>query len=58
MFTGSFFHNGAANSLGQVMLNVQHRSAGTGGVDTLANPADRDKVIKFVRSIDPRTVPF
>jgi hypothetical protein len=58
MFTGSFFHNGAANSLGQVMLNVQHRSAGTCGVDTLANPADRDKVIKFVRSIDARTVPF
>lgn len=58
MSGGSFFHNGAANSLAQAMLNVEHRSAGTNGVDTLGNPADREKLIRFVRSIDARSVPF
>jgi YVTN family beta-propeller protein len=48
----TFFHNGAADSLDQVLDNVQHRSAGTSGVDILTNPSDRQKVVKFVRSID------
>jgi hypothetical protein len=37
---------------------VTHRSAGTGGVDTLSNAADRDKVVQFLLSIDAKTVPI
>ena len=57
-FTDAFFHNGAVASLDEVMNNVTHRSAGTAGVDTLTNPADRAKVVAFLRSIDEATVPF
>ena len=57
-FPQSFLHNGAATSLGQAMNNVTHRSAGTSGVDTLSNAADRDKLVKFLQSIDASTVPF
>jgi YVTN family beta-propeller protein len=57
-FAQTFFHNGIATSLDQVMNNVTHRSAGTGGVDTLTNPADRAKVVKFLQSIDAATVPI
>jgi cytochrome c peroxidase len=57
-FPGVFFHNGAVVSLEQVMNNVVHRSAGTAGVDTLTSSADRDKVVKFLLSIDASTVPF
>ena len=41
-----------------MLANVQHRSLGTGGVDTLTNPADRAKVAKFVGSIDATTPTF
>jgi cytochrome c peroxidase len=54
----TLFHNSRAASLDEVMLNVQHRSAGTGGVDTLTNPADRAKVTQFLRSIDAATPPI
>ena len=37
-----YFHNGAAQTLDEVLQNVTHRSAGTGGVDTLSN-ADRPR---------------
>lgn len=57
-FSGSFFHGGAASSLDDVLDNVTHRSAGTGGVDILTNPADRAKVVKFILSIDAATVPI
>jgi YVTN family beta-propeller protein len=57
-FAETFLHNGAASSLSAVLDNVTHRSAGTGGVDTLTSPADRDRVVKFLLSIDARTVPF
>ena len=57
-FPQTFFHNGAANSLEAVLTNVTHRSAGTGGVDTLSNPADRQQLVKFLLSIDATTVPF
>jgi YVTN family beta-propeller protein len=53
-----FFHSGAAPTLGDVLANVQHRSLGTLGVDTLTNPADRAKVAKFVGSIDASTPTF
>src|SRR6185503_9196970 len=51
-FPQTFFHNGSALSLSDVMDNVTHRSAGTSGVDTLTNPADRAKVVEFLNSID------
>jgi YVTN family beta-propeller protein len=57
-FSQTFLHNGIATSLDQVMNNVTHRSAGTGGVDTLSNPADRAKVVRFLLSIDAATVPI
>ena len=57
-FPQTFFHNGIANSLDQAMQNVTHRSAGTGGVDTLTNVSDRDKVVKFLLSIDASTTPI
>jgi YVTN family beta-propeller protein len=55
-FPQTFLHNGAATSLGAVLENVQHRSIGTIGVDTLADPTDRAKLVKFLLSIDISTV--
>ena len=55
---GGFLHNGAAPTLDAVLQNVTHRSAGTGGVDTLSNPADRAKIVTFLRSIDDKTPIF
>lgn len=54
---GGFLHNGAAASLDVVLQNVTHRSAGTSGVDTLSNPADRAKIVTFLRTIDAASVP-
>ena len=56
-FEGPFLHNGAAPSLDDVLNNVTHRSAGTAGVDTLTNAADRQKITRFLRSIDAATPP-
>ena len=59
VFAGApYFHSGGAPTLADVLANVTHRSAGTGGVDTLSNAADRDKVAKFLESIDQATLPF
>ena len=57
-FPQTFFHNGAAASLDEVLNNVTHRSAGTSGVDTLTSPADRDKVVRFLESIDAASAPI
>ncbi len=57
-FESPQLHNGAAAHFDQVMNNVTHRSAGTGGVDTLTNAADRAKVARFLRSIDAATAPI
>ena len=57
-FPQTFLHNGAASSLDVVMDNVTHRSAGTSGVDTLTNSADRAAVVQFLRSIDAATLPI
>ena len=57
-FPQTFFHNGVTTSLDGVLQNVTHRSAGTSGVDTLSNAADRSKVVKFLLSIDAATVPI
>ena len=51
-FPGTFLHGGGATSLSQVLNNVTHRSAGTGGVDTLTNPVDRANLERFLLSID------
>jgi DNA-binding beta-propeller fold protein YncE len=56
-FPQTFFHNGAATSLDQVLNNVTHRSAGTSGVDVLSNAGDRARIVKFLQSIDASTAP-
>jgi YVTN family beta-propeller protein len=56
-FPQTFLHNGSATSLEQVLQNVVHRSAGTSGVDVLSNASDRDKIVKFLQSIDSATPP-
>lgn len=55
-----YFHNGAASSLDEALGDkfIAHRSAGTGGVDGLTNPADRAKLVKFLLSIDANTAPI
>jgi hypothetical protein len=58
VFPNSFLHNGGVLSWSGVLDNVAHRSAGTGGADTLSNAADRDKVVQFLLSIDAKTVPI
>jgi cytochrome c peroxidase len=57
-FPNTFLHNGSVLSLSGVLDNVTHRSAGTAGVDTLSNAADREKVVQFLLSIDAKTVPI
>jgi YVTN family beta-propeller protein len=57
-FPATFFHGGAATTLDDVLDNVTHRSAGTGGVDTLTSAADRAKVVTFILSIDAATPPI
>lgn len=59
VFAGSpYLHSGNAPTLGDVLSNVTHRSAGTNGVDTLTNAADRANLIKFLQSIDSKTPTF
>jgi YVTN family beta-propeller protein len=53
-----YLHSGAAPTLDAVLENVMHRSAGTGGVDTLTKPQDRDDLVEFLKSIDRSTEPF
>ena len=55
---GPFLHNGSAPTILDVLANVAHRSAGTGGVDVLADARDRSRLARFVESIDARTDPF
>jgi hypothetical protein len=53
-----YFHSGAAPTLDAVLENVAHRSAGSGGVDTLTDANDRKAVVCFLKSIDRDTDPF
>jgi hypothetical protein len=53
-----YLHSGSAQTLDEVVDNVTHRSAGTGGVDTLTNSADRETLVQFLESIDAVTPPF
>lgn len=57
-FPKTFFHNGSADSLEQVMSNVTHRSAGTNGVDLLTGEAQRRQLIRFLLSIDGTSPPI
>jgi hypothetical protein len=57
-FPQTFFHNGSASSLDQVLENVIHRTAGTGGVDVLSSASDRAQLVQFLLSIDAGTRPF
>jgi YVTN family beta-propeller protein len=53
-----YLHNGSAPSVFAVLELVPHRSAGTGGVDMLADRDDREALARFVESIDATTKPF
>jgi len=53
-----FMHNGAAESLAAVISDVKHRTDNGRLPDTLSNPADQALVVKFLESIDIKTVPF
>jgi len=55
---GPMLHNGSALSVLDVLASVTHRAAGTGGVDRLAAARDRERLARFVESIDARTAPF
>ncbi|MFN7924175.1 MAG: beta-propeller fold lactonase family protein [Bryobacteraceae bacterium] len=56
-FPRTFFHNGSADTLDQVLNNTEHRAAGT-GVDLLDDAEKRRQLIKFVLSIDSATPPI
>jgi cytochrome c peroxidase len=51
-------HNGSALTLEDVLDNVEHRSAGTGGVDRLTSRRNRERLAAFLASIDEETEPF
>jgi hypothetical protein len=53
-----FLHNGAAESLAQLVADVKHRTDNGASADLLVNPADQALVVKFLESIDAKTVPF
>jgi len=57
-FPATFFHNGSVTTLDAVMQNVAHRTAATPGTDYLLDPAARQKLIKFLLSIDASTPPI
>jgi cytochrome c peroxidase len=59
VFAGApYLHSGSAPTLEEVLENVTHRSAGTSGVDTLTDPAAREDLVRFLKSIDAKTQPF
>lgn len=59
VFAGApYLHSGAAQTLGEVLDNVAHRSVGTGGIDMLSNRHDRAALVRFLESIDEATAPF
>lgn len=57
-FPRTFLHNGGVDSLERVLENVEHRSAGTGGIDLLDDPDARRRLVRFLLSIDSRTPPI
>jgi uncharacterized protein (TIGR03437 family) len=57
-FPQTFFHNGSASSLDELLLNVTHRSSGTNGVDKLTDPKKRAQLVRFLLSIDAASEPI
>ena len=58
-FPGTFYHNGSADTIEQVMANVAHRVAGNpGGVDKLTDTTKRAQLIRFILSIDQFSTPI
>jgi hypothetical protein len=53
-----FLHNGAAETLAQVVANVKHRTANGALPDVLADPLEQARLIRFLESIDVSVVPF
>jgi hypothetical protein len=53
-----YLHSGAAATLADVLENVTHRSAGSGGTDFLTGASDRAELVRFLSSIDRSTQPF
>ena len=53
-FPETFLHNGVATSLERVLQNRAHRTAGN-GADFLSDASGRERVIKFLLSIDANT---
>ena len=53
-----YLHSGAAGTLDDVLMNVDHRSAGQTGVDFLGIPVARQLLVRFLTSIDRDTEPF
>jgi len=53
-----YLHNGAAESLAAVISDVNHRTDNGRLPDLLAAAADQALVVKFLESIDVKTVPF
>ena len=60
VFAGApYLHNGKAQTLGEVLDNQTHRTAGRpGGTDILAAATDRRALVRFLESIDGDTPPF
>lgn len=55
--SGPYFHSGAAPTLDAVLENAEHRKRGN-ELDVLSNPTDRNKLVKFLKSIDLSTPTF
>jgi YVTN family beta-propeller protein len=55
---GPYLHSGSALTIEDVLANVTHRSAGTGGVDLFTRPKNLQHLATFVKSIDASTRPF
>ena len=53
-----YLHSGAAGTLDDVLMNVDHRTAGQTGVDFLGIPFARQLLVRFLTSIDRDTEPF
>ena len=57
---GPLLHNGTALTIDDILDNVTHRRAGQNRfqADPLNNAANRDALVKFLKSIDASTTPF
>jgi hypothetical protein len=53
-----FLHNGAAESLAQVVADVKHRTANGTLPDLLTTASDQARVVAFLESLDVATTPF